>query len=93
MSSNSVPWRMANVNDPHFKQYLTHRTRATPEAPCNSCVLDKFPPHPRAFLHHVLEPNPADRWSMEEVLGSEWITGIECLCCSAASNGKHIHHL
>lgn len=70
MIFHCVPWEMAHPKNSNYKQFLEEG-------------FDKFEPFsrlpakPRALLKRILEPNPQNRATIEEIVNDEWFKCIK----------------
>ncbi|ORY00132.1 Pkinase-domain-containing protein [Basidiobolus meristosporus CBS 931.73] len=85
MLYRGIPFRTATKNDPNYKNYLELRRLGTYEP------LNKLPPGCRELFMRILEPNPAERITMEEILEDEWFKSIEVCDNCESSKGHHRH--
>jgi protein-serine/threonine kinase len=79
MHSSSIPWRYAKVTDSRFKLFI--------ESPKFAPFERLIPPF-RQLLYRILDPNPATRITMKDLLENEWVSST----CYCSENSKHSHH-
>ncbi|KAI8999780.1 kinase-like domain-containing protein [Gaertneriomyces semiglobifer] len=76
-----IPWRVAKVTDPHYCAYsnsIKHNsTKDGPRPTSGYPPFDRTPVGPRKLLYRMLDPNPAKRWTIEEVLEDEWVKTVD----------------
>ncbi|KAJ3296521.1 serine/threonine-protein kinase HAL4/sat4 [Borealophlyctis nickersoniae] len=77
------PWRAAKPSDPDYAAYLRSQNHT-----CR--IIERLPAHSRTLIRDMLEPNPAKRPSIEQVLDNEWLKGVEV--CEADHDGVKHHH-
>jgi len=85
-----LPWRAAQPTDQLYFTYVTACT--SPHQALSSCppTINNLNPRAcRSLIRKMLEPNPANRSSMEDVMGHAWIQSIEV--CHEVSEPKHVH--
>ncbi len=82
MIYNTVPWRLAKNSD-HL--YHTYMQRRHPEG-FGFPSFDRLPEGPRKTLYRMLDPNPATRASIKDILSDNWVQSIEC--CLRIDHGK-----
>jgi len=85
-----LPWRAAQPTDQLYFTYVTACT--SPHQALSSCppTINNLNPRAcRSLIRKMLEPNPANRSSMEDVMGHAWIRSIEV--CHDVSDPKHVH--
>lgn len=70
MIFHCVPWEMAHPKNPNFKQFLE-------EGFDNFEPFRRLPSKPRALLKRILDPDPAKRATIEEILEDEWFKEIK----------------
>lgn len=69
----SVPWRAARLSDSYYKHYLA----------CNGkgfWPIDKLAPGARSLIYAILEPDPAQRPQIEQVMANDWLVNT-LYCC------------
>ena len=69
MKFHGIPWALASPNDAHYRHYLKHR--GIGEEP-----LVRLPRGPQSLLRKILEPDPAKRLSIDEILQDSWVQSI-----------------
>lgn len=83
MTFHGIPWESATLKDPNFKHFADHRSmQAEP--------LVRLPHGPRSLLFRMLEPDPAKRIRVEEIMEDEWFKRISI--CSRSHNGRQVIH-
>lgn len=70
MTFHGVPWESATSADPNYVFYLNNR-RLTAEP------LVRLPSGPQHLLSKMLEPDPAKRITIEEIMQDEWFQQIK----------------
>jgi protein-serine/threonine kinase len=70
MIYNRLPWRKPHIDDPHYRFYLEHLDHGF-------TMIERLPHGPRELLRHVLEPVPANRASMKDILENAWFKSME----------------
>ncbi|KNC99808.1 HAL protein kinase [Spizellomyces punctatus DAOM BR117] len=83
----SIPWRVAKPPDPHFCKYqafLKGRNRPNHGYP----PFDRTAPGPRTALYRMLDPDPNERWAVNDVLEDEWFKGVEA-CKEGVPKHRH----
>ncbi|KND00211.1 HAL protein kinase [Spizellomyces punctatus DAOM BR117] len=82
MIYNSIPWKAAVPSDPRYKHFLENKGKFWP--------LDRLPPGPRRLMYRILEPNPAKRVTIKELLEDEWFKSIPV--CHEESPNEGVGH-
>lgn len=70
MVFHCVPWEMAHPKNMNYKQYLE-------EGFDNFEPFSRLPGKTRALLKRILEPNPADRATIDDIVNDEWYKKIQ----------------
>ncbi|KAK9764717.1 hypothetical protein K7432_007559 [Basidiobolus ranarum] len=81
MMYRGIPFRIANLNEPTYVQFLDSRRLGNYEP------IMRLPEGCRNLMLKILEPNPDLRISTEEILKDKWFMNVET-CCS----GNAVHH-
>ncbi|THV01257.1 Pkinase-domain-containing protein [Dendrothele bispora CBS 962.96] len=87
---SELPWRAAQASDSLYSAYAS--ACASPQAATSQCPLTISNLSPRAcrgLIRRMLEPDPKQRATIEEVIKHSWIQGIEV--CHEAKEPKHVH--
>jgi serine/threonine protein kinase len=86
-----LPWRAAQpASDPLYTAYAT--ACASPNATVSACppTINNLNPRAcRSLMRRMLEPDPRQRATIEEVVGHAWIQTIEV--CHEVDTPKHVH--
>ncbi|KAJ3054318.1 serine/threonine-protein kinase HAL4/sat4 [Rhizophlyctis rosea] len=84
MVYNSIPWKAAVGGDVRFKHFLEHKGNFWP--------LDRLPSGPKRLMYRILDPDPATRIKVPEILEDEWIKEVRsCDAGNEATVGhKHV---
>ena len=77
MVFHCVPWEMAHPKNPNYKQFLAEGFEYFEP-------FSRLPGKTRALLKRILEPDPAKRATIEDILNDEWYKKIQ----SCAENSK-----
>ncbi|KAK9686632.1 hypothetical protein K7432_015087 [Basidiobolus ranarum] len=85
MTYHGIPFRTATKNDPNYKNFLELRRLGTYEP------LNKLPPGCRELLMRILEPNPSERITVQDILEDEWFKRIEVCNNCETTQGYHNH--
>ncbi|BGP41908.1 hypothetical protein JCM10449v2_005903 [Rhodotorula kratochvilovae] len=73
---SELPWRVAKKDDPSFKPYAElYRTSSSTPPPLSNIV----PRECRAVIRRMLNPDPAQRATIDEVLADPWVADIPIL--------------
>lgn len=84
MSFRTLPWQNTKKSCPHYQYYL--KTRKTPNFP-----LDRLPHAVRSLVYRMLDPDPDQRVTSEDVLQDTWFKSIES-CREGESEDEIQHH-
>ncbi|GAB5592197.1 hypothetical protein Unana1_07097 [Umbelopsis nana] len=86
MQTGSIPWRIAKIDDTNYHQYVKLR---------GSQAFDPFTKLPSDAIHIIykmLDPNAAERPTIEQVLQDSWIQAIPvCHGIFDDTGMEHIH--
>ncbi|GAK68544.1 pkinase-domain-containing protein [Moesziomyces antarcticus] len=85
MQFQELPWRVAKMSDPTFKEYV--QSYATSPAP--SPLSNLSPRECRPLLKKMLCPDPKGRWTMDEVLKDSWLVSVPV--CEEGRQNDHTH--
>ncbi|KAJ9474708.1 Serine/threonine-protein kinase HAL4/SAT4 [Pseudozyma hubeiensis] len=85
MQFQELPWRVAKMSDPTFKEYV--QSYATSAAP--SPLSNLSPRECRPLLKKMLCPDPKARWTMDEVLKDPWLMSVPV--CEEGKQNDHTH--
>ncbi|KAJ3138812.1 hypothetical protein HK100_012208 [Physocladia obscura] len=69
-----VPWHVARETDLHYTEFLKRRNS---EYNTGYIPFDRLVDGSRHLLYHILEPDPARRWTIQNILDDPWLTGLE----------------
>ena len=70
MIFHCVPWEMAHAKNPNYKQFLE-------EGFDNFEPFRRLPGKTRALLKRILEPNPSERATIQDIINDEWYKKIQ----------------
>ncbi|PWZ01186.1 Pkinase-domain-containing protein [Testicularia cyperi] len=87
MQFQELPWRVAKMSDPTFKEYVG--AYATSSAP--SPLSNLSPRECRPLLKKMLCPDPKGRWTMDEVLKDPWLMSVPL--CEEGKQNDHTHSM
>ena len=85
-----LPWRAAQLTEKLYAAYAT--ACASPHHAVSSCppTINNLNPRAcRSLIRKMLEPDPAHRSSIEDVMAHAWIQSIEV--CHDVAEPKHVH--
>ncbi|KAJ7223253.1 Pkinase-domain-containing protein [Mycena pura] len=93
-----LPWRAAQQSDQLYATYAAAAAATTPPSLTTTAPGFTFPPtinnlSPRAcrpLIRKMLEPDPTQRATIEDVLGCTWMQGVE-VCWEVGELAKHVH--
>ncbi|ORY06939.1 Pkinase-domain-containing protein [Basidiobolus meristosporus CBS 931.73] len=83
MVYRGIPFRIANLNEPTYVQFLNSRKLGNYEP------ITRLPEGCRNLMMKILEPNPDLRITTDEILKDEWLMSVE-VCCNGNTVHKHI---
>ncbi|KAI7868904.1 kinase-like domain-containing protein [Spinellus fusiger] len=87
MTIRRFPWRLARSSqDQSYKNYVTPSTHGATK------LFKLLPRESRAIMGRILEPNPVQRCSLEEVMADPWVQGLS-MCTDHSPAPGHSHHL
>ncbi|RCH96677.1 serine/threonine protein kinase, partial [Rhizopus stolonifer] len=87
MSIRRFPWRLPRPEkDPSYKNFVTQSTQGAEK------LFKMLPRESRSIIKRILNPNPAERCSLEEVLDDDWVKSIPT-CTADRPEKSHTHHL
>lgn len=87
MQFQELPWRVAKMSDPTFKEFVhTYHGSSSPAPLSNLSPRDCRP-----LLKKMLCPDPKGRWATEEILKDPWFQSIHV--CEPGSTGDHKHNV
>jgi protein-serine/threonine kinase len=76
MQLQELPWGVARKTDRSFTTYVgTYHTEG--HAHAVPAPLNNLPREARALIKHMLDPDPKQRWGIEECLKDKWLQGID----------------
>ncbi|KAJ3091211.1 serine/threonine-protein kinase HAL4/sat4 [Quaeritorhiza haematococci] len=67
----SLPWRRATPDDGHYSRYLKLRPKHEYRP------LEMLEEDVRELMKGVLDPEPGPRWTVQEIMSSNWLAGVE----------------
>lgn len=73
MIYNRIPWRTAQMDDPNYRYFLSHRNGNFP-------MLDRLPQGSKNLMNRILEPDVNRRISMAEIKKDPWFRDIQSCC-------------
>lgn len=82
-----IPFFQATRKDPKFTEFLDERERRQwqPISKCNE--------QEKQVLYGMFDPDPAQRWTVDRILKSEWISNVQVCSQSLLPDGRqHRHH-
>ena len=85
-----LPWRVAQPSDSLYASYATACNSSSPQqAACPPTINNLSPRACRPLLRKMLEPDPKQRWLIDEVIQHAWVKGIEV--CIDMQKPTHVH--
>lgn len=85
-----LPWRVAQTTDPLYAAYATACASPQAEKSANPQTVSLLSPRQcRPLIRKMLEPNPKQRWTIEEVMKNAWVESVEV--CHTSAKPAHIH--
>ncbi|KAF8878428.1 kinase-like domain-containing protein [Infundibulicybe gibba] len=86
-----LPWRAAQPSsDPLYTAYAAACANPSPAvSACPPTINNLSPRACRSLIRKMLEPDPALRSNIEDVVNHSWVKGIEV--CHEVEQPKHIH--
>ncbi|KAI8621025.1 kinase-like domain-containing protein [Chytriomyces sp. MP71] len=85
---NSVPWRIAKSTDLHYCEYTKKRN---PQYCTGYIPFDRLNEHYQALLYHILEPDPAVRFSIQDIQDDTWVKSLEMCIPNQDVRINHMH--
>ncbi|KIS67633.1 uncharacterized protein UMAG_04136 [Mycosarcoma maydis] len=85
MQFQELPWRVAKMSDPTFKEYV----QSYLSSPAPSPLSNLSPRDCRPLLKKMLCPDPKGRWTMDEVLKDPWLMSVPI--CEEGKQNDHTH--
>ena len=86
MNTKALLWKAANATDDHWNSYKNRKAGYPP--------IEKLPVDFRELIYRMLDPDPAKRLSLPEILQDPNIKNVE-MCTSSHSviqpNNRHTH--
>jgi protein-serine/threonine kinase len=82
MVFHGIPWHIASEKDLQFKKYISKRSPI--EEPFMRLARE-----PRMLLFKMLDPNPATRISIENIIQDPWIRSIQPCPIAGAREDRH----
>ncbi|KAI9259344.1 kinase-like domain-containing protein [Sporodiniella umbellata] len=87
MSIRRFPWRLPRPDkDPSYKNFVTPSTQGAEK------LFKMLPRESRSIIKQILNPNPLERCSLEDVLSDDWVKSIP-VCAADHPEKSHAHHL
>ncbi|KAI8638280.1 kinase-like domain-containing protein [Parasitella parasitica] len=87
MSIRRFPWRLPRPEkDQSYKNFVTPSTLGADK------LFKMLPRESRPIMKRILNPDPLERCTLEQVLEDEWVKNIP-MCTHAAPELSHAHHL
>ena len=87
MSIRRFPWRLPRPEkDQSYKNFVTPSTLGAEK------LFKMLPRESRPIMKRILNPNPLERCTLEEVLDDEWVKNIP-MCTHTTPELSHAHHL
>lgn len=90
MHFQELPWRVAQATDPLYVAYAG--ACASPQADkaaCPQTIGLLSPRQCRPLIRKMLEPDPKQRYTIEDVVKHAWVESVEV--CYTAPKPTHIH--
>lgn len=86
-----LPWRAAQpATDQLYAAYAAACSSATTAvSACPPTINNLNPRQCRPLIRKMLEPDPKQRWTIEEVMAHTWVKSIEV--CTQVAEAKHVH--
>ncbi|KAI9345572.1 kinase-like domain-containing protein [Obelidium mucronatum] len=84
---NSVPWHVAKAADLHYAEYIKKRK---PQYDTGYIPFDRLNEGSRHLLYHILEPDPTNRWTVQNILEDPWLSKLE-VCGVEKEQPKMVH--
>jgi hypothetical protein len=87
MYTKTILWRAAKTSDEGYKAYKFRKTTTY-------AAIEKLPSECRAAMYGLLEPSPAKRLTISDVLNGEWMQTTEkcSIQSTASSDGSRFMH-
>ncbi|CBQ68731.1 related to serine/threonine protein kinase [Sporisorium reilianum SRZ2] len=85
MQFQELPWRVAKMSDPTFKEYV----QSYASSPAPSPLSNLSPRECRPLLKKMLCPDPKGRWTMDDVLKDPWLVSVPI--CEQGRQNDHTH--
>ncbi|KAI9283079.1 kinase-like domain-containing protein [Umbelopsis sp. AD052] len=86
MQAGSIPWRLSKQDDPNYNLYVKARDSRAFEP------FTKLPAGSAPTMYNMLDPNAAERPSIEQVMQDKWIQTIPVCHGNYDDTGmEHIH--
>ncbi|KAL9556916.1 hypothetical protein MBANPS3_001627 [Mucor bainieri] len=87
MSIRRFPWRLPRPEkDQSYKNFVTPSTLGAEK------LFKMLPRESRPIMKRILNPNPLERCTLEQVLDDEWVKNIP-MCTHTTPELSHAHHL
>ncbi|KAG0169681.1 hypothetical protein DFQ28_008037 [Apophysomyces sp. BC1034] len=83
MITGRFPWRVPKPVDVTYDRFISDGPQ---------WLLDRLPIGAGPVISRILEPDPAKRCTLDEVLSDNWVTQIE-ICLPEYPADNHFHHL
>lgn len=88
-----LPWRAAQPGtDPLYATYAQACANPNPAvSACPPTINNLSPRACRSLIRKMLEPDPRQRYTIEEVCAHAWVGGIEVCGAEGAGEARHVH--
>ncbi|KIK65996.1 hypothetical protein GYMLUDRAFT_158752 [Collybiopsis luxurians FD-317 M1] len=87
---SELPWRAAQKSDQLFASYAEAcRSPQPAQSACPPTINNLSPRACRTLLRRMLEPDPKQRATIEEVMKHSWLQSVEV--CHEVAEPKHVH--
>jgi tRNA A-37 threonylcarbamoyl transferase component Bud32 len=86
MSYRTVPFRIASMDDTNYRHFIERRNQDRYEP------FNKYDPGCKNLMFKILDPNPMERITIDEILQDPWFQSIEVCQDGVASHGFHNHY-
>jgi protein-serine/threonine kinase len=87
-----LPWRVAQSSDPLYVAYAS--ACASPQADKAACpqTIGLLSPRScRSLIRKMLEPDPKQRYTIDDVIKHSWLESVEVCHTAAKPNHVHVH--
>lgn len=76
MQLQELPWGLARKTDRTFMTYVGAYHDSSEHSHAIPAPINQLPKETRRVIKHMLDPDPASRWSIEECLKDKWVAAI-----------------